>query len=217
MAAKPFFPRTNVAALLVLLMGALTGFSCGASNITQTQGSASSSNSELEGPIEELLPTTGTPEQLRIYGVTVNIQGVPIELGSDVLLSPLDLAPTQFVEVEFSGGSASEIEVEEAKAEGTLLDLNSAPANNTNIPVNRNTRTINATFTVLGAGVLCDNSFTQVQVNGQVGSCALLAQLNGMVVEVEGLVVDNFTRSLSDLGATVAPRDVILAREVKRD
>ena len=216
MGVKPSLPKVNVSALVVLLVGALMGLSCG-SLATGALGSSQVSNSELEGPIEELLfDAFGVPNQLRIYGVTVNIEGARIELDSDILLDPRDLALTQFVEVDFAGFNvADEVELEEAEAEGQLLNLETFPS--ANVTVNFNPRTIDATFTVLGAGILCDNDFTRVEVNGQVGSCELLVQLNGLEVEVEGLVVNDFTLSLSDLSTIVAARDVILAAEIELD
>ncbi len=217
MGVKPSLPKVNVSALVVLLVGALMGLSCG-SLATGALGSSQESNSELEGPIEELLFTaSGVPNQLRIYGVTVNIEGARIELDSDILLDPRDLALTRFVEVEFAGFNvADEVEVEEAEAEGRLLNLETFNPS-ANITVNFNPRTIDATFTVLGAGILCDNDFTRVQLNGQVGGCELLSQLNGLEVEVEGLVVNDFALSLSDLSPGAPIRDVILAAEIELD
>ena len=217
MSVNRSLPSANVSALVVLLVGALMGLSCG-SLATGAMGSSQVSNSELEGSIEELLfDAFGVPNQLRTYGVTVNIEGARIELDSDILLDPRDLALTQFVEVDFAGFNvADEVELEEAEAEGHLLNRVTFDPS-ANVTVNFNPRTIDATFTVLGAGILCDNDFTRVEVNGQIGSCELLVQLNGLEVEVGGLVVNDFTLSLSDLSTIGAARDVILAAEIGLD
>ena len=80
------------------MVGELVGLSC-SSATAGTANSNQGSNSELEGPIEELLfDASGQPIELRIYGVTVNIEGARTELDSNVPLVRRDLALTQFVE-----------------------------------------------------------------------------------------------------------------------
>ncbi len=221
MKLKSSSPWIAVPALALLVAGSLSILSCNAAGSLSTVASASSgSGSELEGPIEQLSPASGTPTALRIFGVTINIQGAQIVLksssgSSNIVLSPLDLAPTQFAEVKFVANIASQVEVEEAEAKGTLVIVQTFNPG-ANVTVNRNPRTIETTLTVAEAGVLCDNAFTRVEVSAQVGSCELLGQLNGVEVEVEGLVVDDFALSLSNLTTSVAARDVILASRVKR-
>jgi len=168
---------------------------------------------ELQGPIEALSPATESPNQLTIYGTTLNLGGAEIELHErHALLELLDLAPTQFVKVKFVGTNAEEVEVRSSEAEGPLQDLTifSSPPTRT---VNRNPRTIEATFTVAGAHILCDNTFTRVQRDENTGTCDDLAELVNRDVEVEGLLVDDFP-FLLNLESGDA-HDWILATRVK--
>lgn len=167
----------------------------------------------LLGSIESLSPASGTPNQLNIFGLTFNIGGAKIELGkSGPALVATDLVAAQFVGLQFTGTNATTITVAPSAVRGQLQNLvilSSPPS----ITVNRTTRTIQATFTVNGVGILCDNTFTRVQ--GNTSACGTLASLVNTNVAVEGLMVGTFGLSLTDLTTAATPRNVILAARVR--
>lgn len=169
----------------------------------------------LLGSIESLSPATGMPNQLSMFGVLFNIGGAKIVLGENETGSALnagDLAASQFVELQFTGTNASVVTVWPAAVKGplqTLVMLSSPPS----IMVNRNTRIIQATFTVDGVGILCDNTFTHVL--GKTNACANLTGMVNTNVAVVGVMVGNFGLSLTDLITPVIPRTVILAASVR--